>query len=673
MNKKILHINLAFFFLSLVIYLFTRLWQIDKFPVYFFTDEANIVLLGEKVVDNRLKGEDNILFPMYFPAEGNRWTPVFPAYIHGLTSRVLGKSIIVARSTSAIVSILTPLSIAIILFLLKVKYWWIGSLLAVATSSFFLHSRTVFETSMATSFYAGFLLFYLLYRNKSRWFIFPTALFFAFTFYGYSNAQLIASATLLMLVISDIKFHFKNWKINILAVIFGLILASPFYNFQRLHNRGIINHLCTVESLWCSKVSVNSKIFHLFNNYRKAIDLRYWFFPHTSELERHRMLNYSHLPVFLLPFFFLGLIACLLKIKNSSYRVILIALLAAPLGGTLAAVSITRVLPFIIPVLIIGSIGINLLISILGRFIPNYFLNFAIFVFLTANVMNMTKNALQDGGIWYRSYGLYGLQFGAKEIFTQYLPEYLKKDNTFVGISSNWANAPEKFIPFFIPKDQQTRVRIQNLADFLQDIRNVDNLLLVLPVSEYQQAKNSPILKSVTADKIIPYPDGTPGFYITRLEYSDTAEKIIAEDKEMKKKPVEESIEIGQERYDVTYSRLSDGKLAYLFDNNYLTLIRGLQANPFMLNINFNREKTLKGMRMNLGLANFSITATLKDKDNRIIYSFNDTYQNLSTDPYSQAEIMFPQTYTAFYLAIEIKDTQLNDSAQIHIRDLLFL
>lgn len=673
MNKKILYINLAFFFLSLIIYLFTRLWQIDKFPVYFFTDEANIVLLGEKVVDNRFKGEDNILFPMYFYADGNRWTPVFPAYIHGLTSRIFGKSIVVARSTSSIVSILTPLGIAIILYVLKIKHWWIGSLLAVVTSSFFLHSRTVFETSVATSFYAAFLMFYLLYRNKSRWFIFPAALFFAFTFYSYSNAQLIAVATLLMLVISDIKFHLKNWKINILAVIFGLILASPFYNFQRLHNRGIVNHLCTVESLWCSSVSLNSKISRLFNNYRKAIDIRYWFYPHTSELERHRMQNYSHLPVFLLPFFFLGLIVCLLKIKNSSYRVILIALLVTPLGGTLAAVSITRILMFIIPVLIIGSIGINLLISILGRLIPNYFLHFAIFVFLTSNAMNMTQNALQNGGVWYRSYGLYGLQFGAKEIFTQYLPEYLKKDNTVIGISSNWANAPEKFIPFFIPKNKQTRVRIQNLADFLQNIRNVDNLLLVLPASEYQQAKNSPILKSVIADKIIPYPDGTPGFYISRIEYSDTAETIIARDKEMKKKPVEESIEIGQEQYDITYSRLSDGKLAYLFDNNYRTLIRGLQANPFILNINFRREKTLKGIRMNLGLANFSITATLKDKDNRVIYTFNNAYQNLATDPYSQAEIIFPKTYTASYLVMEIKDTQLNDFAQIHIRDLYFL
>ena len=35
------------FGLGIFVYLFTRLWQIDKFPIFFFSDEANFALLAE--------------------------------------------------------------------------------------------------------------------------------------------------------------------------------------------------------------------------------------------------------------------------------------------------------------------------------------------------------------------------------------------------------------------------------------------------------------------------------------------------------------------------------------------------------------------------------------------------------------------------------------------------
>ncbi len=63
------------FGLAMLVYAFTRLWEITRFPIYFFTDEAANPLFAESLIANGFKNAQGILFPIYFEVAGNRWGP----------------------------------------------------------------------------------------------------------------------------------------------------------------------------------------------------------------------------------------------------------------------------------------------------------------------------------------------------------------------------------------------------------------------------------------------------------------------------------------------------------------------------------------------------------------------------------------------------------------------
>ena len=133
--------------------------------------------------------------PIYFEAAGNRWTPLLSVYVHAVSVALFGKSILVTRATSALVSLLAAVAVALILRLgFKSRYWWAGALLMAVAPAWFLHSRTGFETVMMSSFFACTLLCYLLYRTRSPRYLFAAILFGAATFYTYSNGQMVMAA-----------------------------------------------------------------------------------------------------------------------------------------------------------------------------------------------------------------------------------------------------------------------------------------------------------------------------------------------------------------------------------------------------------------------------------------------------------------------------------------------
>ena len=51
---------------ALIVYLVTRLIGLDRFPIYFFTDDANQTQSIANLVENDYR-LDNVLLPTYFP------------------------------------------------------------------------------------------------------------------------------------------------------------------------------------------------------------------------------------------------------------------------------------------------------------------------------------------------------------------------------------------------------------------------------------------------------------------------------------------------------------------------------------------------------------------------------------------------------------------------------
>ncbi|MFQ5593800.1 MAG: YfhO family protein, partial [Anaerolineae bacterium] len=594
----------SLFALALLAYAVTHLRALDRFPIYFFTDEAIQPLLAQDLIARSFHGSDGTLLPIYFEAAGLRWTPVLSVYFHALTVGLFGKSIFVTRATSALVSMLAAVAVGLILkWIFKARFWWAGVLLLAVMPAWFLHSRTAFETVMMSAFYACFLLSYLLYRCRSPRYLFAAVLFGAATFYSYSNGQLIVIAASILLFVSDIRYHLRNWRYVLLALLLLAVVAWPLIGFRLKHPTSMQEHLRAVDSYWFRAIPLPEKLERFAQTYWFGISPKYWFFPNNHDLSRHRMNGYGHIRIEMLPVVLLGVGLCLWRIRSSPHRAILLAALATPVGAALVGVGITRVLAFVVPASILAGLGLELVLSWVTRRIPYDIVATATFLVLLVTSFSMLRQALVEGPLWFNDYGLYGMQYGAKQLFEETIPNYLASDSSVrVMVSPTWANGTDRFPRFFLSPAQQSRVGMYNAEYYLYDKRALNrNILLIMTPTEYEKARTSPKIKSVDVEQVIPYPDGRPGFYFARMSYADNVDTLFAADREARQQLVEDQIELGGQTVTVRHSRFDAGQLRNILDDDPFTLARGQEANPLVIEMHFPEPRPVAGLAADFG------------------------------------------------------------------------
>ena len=676
--RSVSHQSLAWvlFGLTLAVYLITRLWALDRFPIYFFADEATHAVLAEQLLQTGFRDAHGAFLPLYFEAAGNRWTPLLSVYVHALSVFLFGKSIIVTRATSALVSVFGAAAVGLILKqVFKVRAWWLGVLFMAVAPAWFIHTRTGFETAMMSSFYACFLLFYLLYRTRSPRFLFLALLFGAATFYTYSNGQMVMAAAAAFLILSDMPYHLRHWRTALAGAVLLAVLMVPLIAFRLSQPAAMSQHLRAIDSYWFRAVPLQDKLAQFIQNYAYGLSPAYWFVPNGHDLVRHRLLGYGNLSLATLPLFLIGLGVCLWRFRSSPHRAIVLAALAAPVGAALVDISITRVLAFIGPACTLMALGLDWLMGWLARRRVLYgAVAGAAFVVLSFGSLAMLRDALTDGPLWYRDYGLYGMQYGAKQLFAEAIPEYLARaPDTQIMMTSTWANGSDIFIRFFLPPKQRSHVQMLNVDFFMDHKAELNpNMLLVMTPSEYQHATASAKFEAVTVEQVIPYPDGSPGFYLARLAYAEDADAVFAAEEAARRQPVVEQIVLDEQPVTISHSQFEAGQLTDLFDGDPFTLVRGREANPLVIEFAFSGPRAVSGLAAVLGTMDFTLTARLyADADAEPIV-YEQTYRNLPPDP--QVELPFgsdgPQTVSR--LRLEIKHLTAGPQAKIHVRELLF-
>ncbi len=114
-----------------------------------------------------------------------------------------------------------------------------GAFLISALPTWFLHSRTAFETSLGVSFYSLFLFFYLQYRSKKPKNLPLALLFGACAFYSYAPLQLVVVATGLILLLADWRYHFQDKKSLGVGLLTLILLAAPYIIFHFNHQQAL--------------------------------------------------------------------------------------------------------------------------------------------------------------------------------------------------------------------------------------------------------------------------------------------------------------------------------------------------------------------------------------------------------------------------------------------------
>jgi hypothetical protein len=593
---------LALFWLALGLYTFSRLYALPDFPIYFFTDEAIQTMTAADLLRDHFFSHTGEFFPTYFQ-NGSQYNLGTSVYLQLLPYFFLGKSIWVTRGVAALVTLLAAFSVGLVVKqVFQRSEAWMAVLFLSITPAWFLHSRTAFETSLATTFYAVFLYAYMVYRQRRPRYLFLAVAAAALAFYSYTPMRMVVFVTALLLLFSDFRYHAQHRKTVYLALGLTVVLALPLVRFLWLHPDATGWQMQLLGSYWIIDMPLSEKLLTFAKEYLCGLDPLYWYLPHDRDLARHTMYGYGHLLRQTLPLGLFGLLVALRRARTSAYRTLIIAVLAAPAGAALVRLGLTRVLVMVIPMAILTTLGtITLLDWLHGRFrkIPPAWLSLAVFAVLAVINLYMLRDALVNGPLWYRDYGLNGMQYGARQVFDE-VAQTLKKDpDARIIVSPSWSNGTDVVARFFFPDPQP--FELGSATGYFREILPLDAQTLFVMIPEEFEEIPTTRFSEVKVEKTLPYPDGRPGFYFVRLKYVDNIADVMAREEQDRRKMRTETLMAGDSQVELSYTPIDMGEMKNLFDGRMDTLVRTWSLNPMQLDFVLAQPIELQSMSLHIG------------------------------------------------------------------------
>ena len=665
---------MALFGLALIVFLATRLIGLDKFPIYFFTDEAVNTVQAADFIHNDFRDSFDQLFPTYFQNDRSFSLSV-SVYAQVIPYALFGYSVFVTRATVVLIAFTGMIAIGLILKnIFKLRFWWAGVLLLSITPAWFLNSRTAFEHILWVAFFAWFLYFYLQYRHGKPRYLVLTLLAAALIFYSYNGAQLGLGVTGLLLLFIDARYHWhtlrRHPRIAAITAVLVILIALPYLRFQAAHPDETAKHLTMLDSYWLKDISLSEKISQLGQEYVYGLRPDYWYAPdNPRDLMRHVMKGYGNISLSTLPFALIGLLITLKNFRSPSHRTVLIALLTAPIGGTLVAASVQRDMVFVVPAALLTSIGLAAVLARLLKRIDYRWLAAGLFTLLTVVNIGLLVDALTNGPRWYDNYGLYGMQYGGKEVFQAINDYHQQSPQTSIWVfPDKWLNGPTALMRFFVPDGSP--VYLLNFDDYLlQKYDLTDSALIVLSNEEYQNFIASHKFTDIRIEQTIPLPDGSPGFYFVRLRYSPEADAIFAAEKAARRQMLEEQIPIDGEMVTTRHSQFDIGRIQDVFDGRTDTLARTVSANPALIEIVYPQPHQLTGLTVTTASRNFRLTLQLFTDETAVPITYTQTYLKQPPDP--TVTLNFdPAPPPIKKIHFELQDTDSGEETHIHIREI---
>jgi hypothetical protein len=517
---------------ALMVYALTRLLWLERLPISFLGDEAIHATLGRRVFDTGLRGPDGSLLPVYF-VNGFYWNLSLSVYLHGLTEAVFGASVQVARATNALVTVTGAVAVGLLAqTALGIRRGWLAILAFALAPGWLLLSRTALEAPLAVSLYAWALLAYAHYRNSSRAAALPAAFVFAAAAaYAYAPFQAIVPLTAVVLAVADRRHHARNLATVRWSLALALLLALPAMRFRLMHPDAAGDQLSTLGSYMTSSMSLPDKLVRLVERWGECLSPHYWY-TGAGDLARHRWGDRGHLPFVLAPLLALGLLLAVRRARrDAGARLVLIALLAAPAGAALTdGRGATRLALVFVPTALLTALGADWLLERIRPLRARAATAAAVFVAGVAGAAGLLHEGLRDAPLWSRDYSLYGMQWGAIQLYEDVIPALMEREPAKIALSPTWANNTTQFGPFFLGD----RVALDRLE--LHDERYwtvarnpiaPGGQIAILPPSELANLEASGIAR-VTQVGVLRYPDGSRGFEIVRVSPVTGAQRTSA-------------------------------------------------------------------------------------------------------------------------------------------------
>ena len=297
--------------------------------------------------------------------------------------------------------------------------------------------------------------------------------------------------------------------------------------------------------------------------------------------------------------FLIGALAVVSTLLRPLHQVLLVAFFAGAAPVIFVESHIQRVFYIVAPCCYIIAIGIDLAVKWMSRIVPYSILLAAFALGLTSQGVLMLREAVNDASVWYPVYGLGGMQWGARQLFADAIPRFLREHPGVTLVpSGNWANGADIFPEFFLSTEQRSRLTpppFELLHPEPED-RIPNSYVFILSRDDQKTLRESGMFMPFKPLLTVNDPDGRPGFIFTELKYVSNIDEILAPERELRRSPVTERAEIWGSAASVTFSKQDMGQIQDILDGDRTTLLRGMSANPFILDMKF--ETPVKGRRI---------------------------------------------------------------------------
>ncbi len=660
--------NRIFFGLTLAVFLVTRLWGLERFPIFFFCDEAVQTVQATRLTEHGMRDDRGVFLPTYL-RNTEFYNLSVGVYLEVLPELLLPRSVFVARAVPLAVIFSAMAAVGLILRdFLGLRFWWVGVLVLSGFPGWFLHTRIAFELMLATAFYVWFLYFYLRYRSGRNRALYAAAVFGALTFYGYNTFQPVVVATALALAVVDAPYHWRNRGPVARALLLLALLALPYVRFLRDHAGEVGERLRSLDSYWTDpERTFPGKLAIYAREYVRAFSPRYWFFPDPpGDIGRHTMRGYGHVPLAALPFVVGGIILCARHIRRPPERTLLVALAAAPVGAALVRSGITRSMTLVVVLGLLVGVAADPLLRLATRWARPALVAAVLWLFLAGAQAAMLADALRNGPTWYRDYGLYGMQWGAREVFGEIGRIRTAHPGGLVVLTPVWTNGVDDLVDFFLRSHEGIVIaNVDWLGSARRDIP--EDTVAVMTESEYRSAAGDPRFADVRVETTLLFPDGLPGFRFVRLRYADDFDAVLARERESWHRLVEEEVSIGGEAVKVSHSVFDEGQYArHLFDGDDDSLVRTEEANPAVVLVEFPSPRPLRHLSLTTGSMDMEVTVEVAGPSGKA--SFARTYSGLPRDP--TVEIDLPSVGgDVASVRITVRDIHAEEPQNVHLRE----
>ena len=662
-------LDMIFFAGSLLLFLVSRFDGLERYPIYFFCDEAVLTIRAAEYVANGFRDSFGQHLPTYF--RNSEFVNLgVSVYAQILPFLLFGKSILVTRGTVVLIAATGMAAVGLMLRdFFKIRFWWVGVLVLSATPGWFLHTRTAFDPVLASALYVWFLYFYLRYRSGRPKSIFPALVFGALTFYTYNSFQPVVVVTALLFLVSDFRYHWQHRRVALWGLPLLALLAWPYVRFLSSNPDEMRFRLRSLDSYWVARdLTTAQKVRRYGQEYLRGFSPEYWL-RHDSpaEIPRHKMKGYGQISWLALPFMAAGLVLSLRRARSPAYRALLFALLAAPVGGAIAQCTVTRTMTLLVAAAMLATLGLDLVLGFAARWIPAPVVGAAAFGALTFGQLVMLQDALDHGALWYRDYGLYGLQWGGKEVFGEARRDLTRNPSDRVVVSPIWANGTDLLARFFVGDDR--RLDLQSMDWYAAERQDLnEHTLLIQTAPEYDQAVADPHFRLIRHERTIPYPDGTRGFEVFRMSYSENVDALFAAEKQARRRLVSDEVQIGGELVRVEHSVFEMGGVDQLFDKDPESLAKTKRVNPAVLELNFPTDHIFRGVTVAASDSEIRLTVVLLPATGGSPLRWTKEFRGLPPNPVLHLPLE-PPAPPARKLRLEVQKLDGDEDAYVHVRE----